>query len=97
MAANDRFDATMTNIVTWEGVEAEEVKHLCSNTSIQVALEVPKWARMMPTSAIESTGSRVMQTVLNSAVPKFLKQLQKDYELWAAGDESRKPVGTGEL
>lgn len=97
VAANDRFDATMTNIVTWEGEEAEELKHLCSNTSIQVALEVPRWARMMPTSAIESTGSRVMQTVLNSTVPKFLKQLQKDYELWAAGDESRKPMGTGEL
>lgn len=97
VAANDRFDATMTNIVTWEGDEAQELKQLCSSTSIQVALEVPRWARMMPTSAIESTGSRVMQTVLNNTVPKFLKQLQKDYELWAAGDESRKPIGTGEL
>ena len=97
VAANDRFDATMTNIVTWEGDEAQELKQLSSNTSIQVALEIPRWARVMPTSAIESTGSRVMQTVLNNTVPKFLKQLQKDYELWAAGDESRKPVGTGEL
>ena len=97
VAANDRFDATMTNIVTWEGDEAQELKQLCSSTSIQVALEVPRWARMMPTSAIESTGSRVMQTVLNNTVPKFLKQLQKDYELWAAGDESRNPIGTGEL
>ena len=97
VAANDRFDATMTNIVTWEGGEAENCKHLCSSTSIKVALEVPRWARVMPTSAIESTGSRVMQTVLNSTVPKFLKQLQRDYELWAAGDESRKPIVTGEL
>lgn len=97
VAANDRFDATMTNIVTWEGEEAQELKQLCSNTSIQVSLEIPRWARMMPTSAIESTGSRLMQTVLNSTVPKFLKQLQQDYELWAAGDESRKPIGTGEL
>lgn len=97
VAANDRFGATMTNVVTWEGDEGSEIKQLCSETSIQVALEVPRWARVMPTSAIESTGSRVMQTVLNSAVPKFLKQLQKDYELWAAGDESRKPMGNGEL
>ena len=97
VAANDRFDATMTNVVTWEGDESEEVKQLCSKTSIQVALEVPRWARLMPTSAVESTGSRVMQTVLNNTVPKFLKQLQKDYELWAAGDKSRKPMGTGEL
>lgn len=97
VAANDRFDATMTNTVTWEGEEQSESKHLCSETSIQVCLEVPRWARLMPTSAIESTGSKVMQTVLNTAVPKFLKQLQKDYELWAAGDDSRKPIGTGEL
>ena len=87
----------MTNVVTWEGDESQEVNYLCSSTSIQVALEIPRWARMMPTSAVESAGSRVMQTVLNSTVPKFLKQLQKDYELWAAGDESRKPVGTGQL
>ena len=87
----------MTNVVTWEGDEVSDTKQLCSDTSIQVTLEVPRWARVMPTSAIESTGSRVMQTVLNSAVPKFLKQLQKDYELWAGGDESRKPIGTGQM
>ena len=97
VAANDRFDATMTNTVTWEGEEQSESKYLCSETSIQVCLKVPRWARLMPTSAIQSTGSKVMQTVLNTAVPKFLKQLQKDYELWAAGDDSRKPIGTGEL
>lgn len=97
-AANERFTATMTNIVTWEDSdEGLQDKLICSDTSIQVALEVPRWARIMPIGAVESTGSRVMQTVLNSAVPKFLQQLQKDYELWAAGDESRKPVGTGEL
>lgn len=97
-AANDRFTATMANIVTWEeSTQGAADKLICSDTSIQVALEVPQWARIMPVGAIESTGSRVMQTVLNSAVPKFLQQLQKDYELWAAGDESRKPVGTGEL
>ena len=97
VAANDRFTATMTNTVTWEAEEGQEGKHLCSDTSIKVTLEVPPWARLMPTSAIASTGSRVMQTVLNSAVPKFLKQLEKDYELWATGDESRKPIGSGQL
>ena len=97
-AANERFTATMTNIVTWEDSDQGlQDKLICSDTSIQVALEVPRWARIMPIGAVESTGSRVMQTVLNSAVPKFLQQLQKDYELWAAGDESRKPAGTGEL
>ena len=98
VAANDRFTATMTNVVTWEdGNESQAAKLICSDTSIEVALEVPRWARIMPIGAIQSTGSKVMQTVLNSAVPKFLQQLQKDYELWAAGDESRKPAGTGSM
>jgi len=39
----------------------------------------------------------VMQRVLNTMVPRFLAQLRADYDLWAAGDESRKPVGTGQL
>ena len=40
---------------------------------------------------------QVMQRVLNTMVPRFLAQLRADYELWAAGDQSRKPVGTGQL
>lgn len=40
---------------------------------------------------------QVMQKVLNTMVPRFLAQLRADYVLWAAGDDSRKPVGTGEL
>lgn len=41
--------------------------------------------------------AQVMQKVLNTMVPRFLAQLAADYELWAAGDESRKPIGTGQL
>ena len=40
---------------------------------------------------------QVMQRVLNTMVPRFLAQLRADYALWASGDESRKPVGTGQL
>ena len=47
--------------------------------------------------AIEKTGSSVMQRILNRMVPRFLKQLQADYELWASGDDSRKPIAAGEL
>ena len=53
--------------------------------------------RAIPVGAIERTGSSVMQKVLNQMLPKFLSQLQVDYQKWASGDESRKPVGTGEL
>jgi len=63
----------------------------------QVVLEVPGWFRVVPLSAIERTGSSVMQRVLDRMVPKFLKQLQADYELWASGDGSRKPIGDGQL
>ena len=99
VAANDQFDATMTNIVTWEA-DAEaggSQKLLCSDTSIQVCIRIPRWARFMPNASIQRAGSSLMQQVLNSAVPKFHKQMQKDYELWASGDESRKPVGNGKL
>ena len=96
-AANNRFEATMTNVVRWGGAPSSSSKEISSNTAIQVALEVPSWFRIIPVGAIEDTGSRVMQAVLNRMVPRFLKQLQADYELWASGDESRKPIGDGKL
>ena len=64
---------------------------------LQVALEVPGWMRALPVGAIERTGSGVLQRVLNRMLPKFLAQLQADYELWASGDSSRTPIGTGQL
>ncbi|KAK9846413.1 hypothetical protein WJX81_003330 [Elliptochloris bilobata] len=99
-AANDRFSATMTNVVRWSDTApaaGAQRKQLRSDTEIQVALEVPGWMRMVPVGAIERTGSGVMQRVLDSMVPRFLRQLAADYALWAAGDESRKPISTGQL
>ena len=63
----------------------------------QVALEVPGWFRALPTGALERTGCAVMQRVLDRMVPRFLGQLRTDYGLWASGDDSRKPIGAGEL
>lgn len=65
--------------------------------ALQVALEVPTWMRALPVRAIEKTGSSVMQRVLNRMLPRFLSQLQADYERWASGDASRTPIGTGQL
>lgn len=42
-------------------------------------------------------GSAVMARVLDTAVPRFLQQLAADYAAWAAGDDSRQPVGEGGL
>ena len=60
-------------------------------------LEIPGWMRAIPVSAIERTGSSVMQRVLNKMLPRFLQQLKADYELWASGDQSRNPIGDGKL
>jgi hypothetical protein len=38
-----------------------------------------------------------MARVLATAVPRFLQQLAADYGAWAAGDDSRQPVGDGGL
>jgi hypothetical protein len=34
-----------------------------------------------------SAGSAVMERVLGSAVPRFCQQLERDYQMWAEGQE----------
>lgn len=68
-AANERFDATMTNVVRWQEASPADAdasssssdsvsggKQLVSDTSIQVQLQVPGWF-VLPTSAIERAGA----------------------------------------
>jgi hypothetical protein len=43
---------------------------------------------------VGKSGSIVIQQMLNIMVPRFLKQLAKDYEVWSTGDDSRAPVQT---
>eukprot|EP00887_Chlorella_sp_A99_P000316 scaffold13.g316.t1 len=88
-AANDRFTATMTNVVRWREAEAGGGKEI-------VTLEVPRWF-LLPVAAIERTGCAVMARVLDSAVPRFLAQLAADYELWAAGEHGQREEATGSL
>lgn len=59
---NDRFDATMCNVVEWrdcqlgaDGAVATDCHSLASETALRVALEVPGWF-VLPTAAIERTG-----------------------------------------
>ena len=35
-----------------------------------------------------------MKRVLTTAVPRFLAQLRADYEIWAAGAEEQRAVGS---
>lgn len=54
-AANERFDATMTNVVRWQEAPGGG-KQIASDTTICVQLQVPRWF-MLPTAAIERTGA----------------------------------------
>ena len=99
---NKKFTATMTNVVRWEDTENNEDgadgkhsgKQITSDTEIQVTLEVPNWF-VLPVKVIEKSGCAVMQRVLNTAVPRFLQQLEADYQQWASGAEER--ISSGEL
>ncbi|KAI3430373.1 hypothetical protein D9Q98_004968 [Chlorella vulgaris] len=95
-AVNERFDATMTNVVRWQEAADGSGLQLVSDTFIQVQVAVPGWF-VLPLSSLERTGGAVMARVLNTAVPRFLQQLSEDYATWAAGDDSRQPVADGGL
>eukprot|EP00882_Tetradesmus_deserticola_P006021 GHRQ01006339.1.p1 GENE.GHRQ01006339.1~~GHRQ01006339.1.p1 ORF type:complete len:256 (+),score=80.02 GHRQ01006339.1:207-974(+) len=94
---NKKFTAQMTNVVRWSATEDAAVKQLASTTTIEVVVQVPGWAGLVPVPSVEAAGSRVMQTTLNLMVPRFLEQLSKDYQLWASGDNSRKPLSDASL
>lgn len=81
--ANERFTATMLNIVRWREDE-EGNKEIASDTTIEVTLELPGWF-LLPATFVERSGSAVMQRILDTAVPRFLEQLQRDYTIWADG------------
>jgi len=88
--ANSKFTATMTNEVAWQdGRESRgiDVEGLCiaSDTSLTVTLQVPRWF-VVPVSVVESSGTKIMQKILDVSVPKFLSQLNTDYAKWCAGD-----------
>lgn len=63
---------------------------------VRVLIKVPGWIPI-PVSTVSSTGSAVLQQLLNASVPRFLRELERDYNRWATGDESRKPLGDGNI
>jgi hypothetical protein len=58
---------------------------IASDTTLTVTLQVPRWF-VVPVSVVESSGSAIMQKILDVSVPKFLAQLQTDYAKWSAGE-----------
>eukprot|EP00873_Tetraselmis_striata_P037474 jgi/Tetstr1/457738/TSEL_044283.t1 len=95
-AANSRFHASMVNELSWRAESDDpDKKEIVSDLTLEVALSVPNWFRIVSPAAVSATGSKVMQQVVNQMVPRFLEQLKLDYARWASGDETRKPLGDG--
>lgn len=98
VAQNQKFSAGMVNRVSWRVSEkSPTARQLVSDTTLEVTVDIPSPFRAIPVSAIEGSGNKVMSQILKVMLPRFLSQLGKDYNAWASGDSSRKPVGTGEL
>ncbi|KAK6144715.1 hypothetical protein DH2020_021535 [Rehmannia glutinosa] len=98
VAQNDKFDASMENMISCDSTrDNSPVQKLTSDAVIEVNIEIPFAFRAIPASAIESTGSQVLEQILKAMLPRFMSQLVKDYQAWASGDTSRQPLGTGEI
>ncbi|KAK9674578.1 hypothetical protein RND81_12G241900 [Saponaria officinalis] len=99
VAQNHKFHASMVNHISCvsESDSDSLIQHLSSDAHIQVTIDIPFPFRALPVSAIESTGTRVLQQILALMLPRFMHQLVKDYEAWASGDTSRQPLGTGQI
>ncbi|KAH0434351.1 hypothetical protein IEQ34_026846 [Dendrobium chrysotoxum] len=61
-------------------------RHLSKRRMINslVTVEIPFLFRGIPTNAIESTGTQVLEQLLGIMLPRFLNQLVKDYQAWAS-------------
>ncbi|KAL0907476.1 hypothetical protein M5K25_021890 [Dendrobium thyrsiflorum] len=97
-AQNDKFSASMVNKISYDTtLRDSQMQQLTTDTIIEVTVEIPFLFRGIPTNAIESTGTQVLEQLLGIMLPRFLNQLVKDYQAWASGDDSRKAIGTGEI
>lgn len=70
---------------------------LSVDCQLEISALVPREGRWLPKRLVGKSGSVVIQQMLNIMVPRFLKQLAKDYERWSSGDDSRAPVQTVSL
>ena len=89
---NHLFEIDSVNRVTWaERSSPGSGVEIRSETAVTVYLLVPRWFPFT-VRATERTGNFVVGQVVAQVVPRFLKQLQSDYGVWAGGDDSRAAV-----
>jgi hypothetical protein len=82
--------------VQWQECSDPQRDVITSTVTVDVDLMVPKWF-VLPKVAVHKTGSAIMSAILGAAVPKFLAQLETDYQAWATGDDSRQSLSDGKL
>ncbi|KAJ4979306.1 hypothetical protein NE237_010086 [Protea cynaroides] len=98
VAQNEKFDASMVNRISYSSErQNSSVQLLTSDTVIEVTIDIPFAIQAIPVEVIKSTGTQVLQQILRIMLPRFMAQLEKDYQAWASGDISRQPLGTGEI
>ena len=104
--ADDLFEIDSVNRVGWrylygEDEETDDVLdaracEIASETNVNVYLLVPSWFPFT-VRATERTGNFVVRQVVKQVVPRFLKQLKNDYDVWATGDDCRDATCAGNL
>ena len=66
----------MVNSVTWGyGTKLADTRLLVSETTIEVALDIPSAFRFLPVSSIEATGNQVLSQLLRLMLPRFLQKV----------------------
>ena len=93
-AANGTFFIDSSNEVSWR--QAETGKEITSQAHVRVGVVVPRW-NVLPLGLITRTGSALMAATLNVVVPRFLKQLAKDYEVRCARELPALPATSTHL
>ncbi|KAL5679212.1 hypothetical protein ACJX0J_005597, partial [Zea mays] len=74
-AQNDKFSASMANRVFCSSKSQDStLQQLTSDTTIEVAIDIPFPFRAIPVEAIESSGRQVLEQLLRVMLPRFLKQ-----------------------
>ena len=108
--ADDLFEIDSVNRVGWRYVrddadsetdvvcdsDDDRLCEIASETVVAVYLLVPSWFPFT-VRATERTGNFVVRQVVKQVVPRFLKQLKADYDVWATGDDRRDATCAGNL
>eukprot|EP00210_Caulerpa_lentillifera_P005455 g5216.t1 len=96
--ANSNFACQMRNYVSYGRDPETNELQITGDCKMKVAAIVPKVLSVVfPVGLVNSLGEKMLGQILRIAMPKFLDQLEKDYLTWAAGDDSRQAMSTGEF